>query len=71
MKQVVCTGPFVYAVMQDGSAELETFAHPSRLLKLCRYLSEAYCATTRKAASLPFIIAAAQPLDPGWFLVEI
>ncbi|KAL5263917.1 hypothetical protein ACHWQZ_G005111 [Mnemiopsis leidyi] len=66
MKQVVCTGPFVYAVIQEGVAELEVFAHPSRLLRLCRYLSEAYCATTRKAAVLPFIIASALPLDPEY-----
>ena len=51
--------------LQEGVAELEVFAHPARLLRLCRYLSEAYCATTRKAAVLPFIIASALPLDPG------
>lgn len=53
-------------IFQDGAAELEIFAHPARLLKLCRYLSEAYCATTRKAATLPFIIASPLPLDPDF-----
>jgi len=58
MKQVVCTGPFVYAVVQEGATDLHLFSNPSALLKLCHFLTEAYVATTRKAATLPFILAA-------------
>lgn len=61
--QVVCTGPFIYAYVAEGTPNVKYFSKQMMLCKLARFLREAWVATSKRSKDLPFIISA--PLDPS------
>jgi cell division control protein 45 len=45
--QVVCTGPFVYAYVEEGTPNMKYFSRPLTLCKLARFLREAWTSSVR------------------------
>lgn len=63
LRLIVSAGPFLYAVIQDGTPNAFYFSRPSALLLLAHYTLRAHVTVTssKKASSLPLVISA--PLD--------
>eukprot|EP00094_Tigriopus_californicus_P000040 TCALIF_00040-PA protein Name:"Similar to CDC45 Cell division control protein 45 homolog (Homo sapiens)" AED:0.07 eAED:0.08 QI:0/0.16/0/0.85/1/1/7/0/2542 len=63
LRLIVSAGPFLYAVIQDGTPNAFFFSRPSALLLLAHYTLRAHVTVTssKKASSLPLVIST--PLD--------
>ncbi|XP_063230464.1 cell division control protein 45 homolog [Bacillus rossius redtenbacheri] len=62
-RQVVCAGPFVYVVLQEGAADVRPFSRPHCLALLARFVLRAYVATSRNRRAPALPIVASAPLD--------
>eukprot|EP00095_Tigriopus_kingsejongensis_P001973 maker-scaffold886_size84816-snap-gene-0.33 protein:Tk01973 transcript:maker-scaffold886_size84816-snap-gene-0.33-mRNA-1 annotation:"cell division control protein 45 homolog" len=71
LRLIVSAGPFLYAVIQDGTPNANMFAHPNSLLLLAHYTLRAHVAVTnsKKANTLPLVISAPLDLSGGICLV--
>jgi len=71
MHQVVCAGPFLYAHVQEGTPNAHQFARPIIIKKLAQFTLNAYAVMTKskKASSLPFILAVPNSTDAGTCLL--
>ncbi|KAL5477053.1 hypothetical protein EMCRGX_G023795 [Ephydatia muelleri] len=58
LHQVVCTGPFIYAYVEEGMPHSKGFSKPMLLCKLARFLREAWLSMNKRARGLPFILSA-------------
>lgn len=67
--QVVCTGPFIYAYVEEGTPNMKFFSRPLTLCKLARFLREAWISSYKKARDYPFILSAPVDLEKGTCLV--
>jgi cell division control protein 45 len=63
--QVVCTGPFVYAYVEEGTPNMKYFSRPLTLCKLARFLREAWTSSNKRACDYPFILSAPVDLEKG------
>ncbi|XP_022797063.1 cell division control protein 45 homolog [Stylophora pistillata] len=63
MHQVMCAGHFLYSHLREGIPDLNLFSKPAVLGALARFILNAYVVMSKnkKAAALPFVLAA--PLD--------
>lgn len=63
MHQVMCAGHFLYSHLREGIPDLNLFGKPAVLGALARFILNAYVVMSKnkKAAALPFVLAA--PLD--------
>ncbi|KAK2723683.1 hypothetical protein QYM36_002129 [Artemia franciscana] len=59
MNQVFAAGPFLYAVLLEGSPDAAYFSRPQSLTMLAQFLLSAFAATSRskKANSLPLVLS--------------
>ncbi|XP_076453006.1 cell division control protein 45 homolog [Babylonia areolata] len=69
--QIACAGPFLYAVMQEGSADLKFFSQPQCLTRLARFLLEAQSVVTRnrRVTSIPLVLTIPTVSDSETLLV--
>lgn len=67
--QVVCTGPFVYAYVEEGTPNMKYFSHPLTLCKLVRFLREAWITGNKRARTVPFILSAPIDVSKGTCIV--
>ncbi|XP_032223599.2 cell division control protein 45 homolog isoform X1 [Nematostella vectensis] len=71
MHQVVCAGPFLYAFLREGTPDLKMFSKPVVLGALARFVLSAYVVMSKnkRAAALPFVLAAPLDAEKGTCLV--
>jgi len=64
LKKVQCAGPFLYAVIQEGTPDSKIFGHPNWLALLAHATLRQHVAVTggKKIQNLPLVVSA--PLDP-------
>lgn len=71
MHQVISAGPFLYAFMQEGAADVKLFAHQQCVMRLARFTLEAHCSVSRnkKARNLPLVLGVPLNSENGTILV--
>ncbi|XP_071094476.1 cell division control protein 45 homolog [Haliotis cracherodii] len=71
MHQVISAGPFLYALIQEGTADVKFFSKVNCLIRLARFTLEAHCSVSRskKARSLPLVLGAPLNTEQGTTLV--
>ena len=64
LRTVVCAGPFLYAVIQEGTPDSKAFGHPNCLALLAHAALRAHVTISggKKTQNLPLVVSA--PLDP-------
>lgn len=64
LRTIVCAGPFLYAVIQEGTPDSKAFGHPNCLALLAHASLRAHVTVTggKKTQNLPLVVSA--PLDP-------
>lgn len=67
--QVVCTGPFIYAYVEEGTPSVKYFSKPMTLCKLARFLRESWIISNKRAKDLPFILSAPLNVSEGTCLI--
>lgn len=72
-KQIVSTGSYLYAVLQESTPNSKIFGKPGALEELAYFLQAAYVSTSksRKSATLPMVVVApsSTPEHQGYSLV--
>lgn len=65
LRTVVCAGPFLYAVIQEGTPNSQAFGHPNCLALLAHATLRAHVTISgaKKTQNLPLVVSA--PLDPN------
>ena len=63
LRTIVCAGPFLYAVIQDGTPDSKAFGQPNLLAMLAHATLKAHVTVTggKKVQNLPLVVSA--PLD--------
>ncbi|ELT95314.1 hypothetical protein CAPTEDRAFT_224008 [Capitella teleta] len=71
MNQIISAGPFLYALVQEGTPDGKYFSNPLCLVRLARFTLEAYCAMSKnkRVRNLPLVIGASLDSDLGVMLV--
>eukprot|EP00096_Caligus_rogercresseyi_P007485 TRINITY_DN25355_c0_g1_i2.p1 TRINITY_DN25355_c0_g1~~TRINITY_DN25355_c0_g1_i2.p1 ORF type:complete len:348 (+),score=123.91 TRINITY_DN25355_c0_g1_i2:383-1426(+) len=71
LRLIVSAGPFLYAVIQDGSPNSQFFSSPNSLLLLGQFTLRAHVAIThnKKVGNLPLVISAPLNVEKGTCLV--
>ncbi|XP_033747411.1 cell division control protein 45 homolog isoform X3 [Pecten maximus] len=71
MHQVISAGPFLYAFIQEGTADVKYFSTPQCLMRLARFTQEAHCSVSRnkRARSMPLVLGAPLDSEQGTTLV--
>lgn len=65
LRTIVCAGPFLYAVIQEGTPDSKIFGHPNWLALLAHATLRAHVTVSggKKTQNLPLVVSA--PLDPA------
>ncbi|XP_013782341.1 cell division control protein 45 homolog, partial [Limulus polyphemus] len=71
MNHVISAGPFLYAVVQEGTVDIRYFSYPASLLMLAQFLLSAHVASSksRRARNLPLVLTSPLVEKPGYCLV--
>ena len=71
MHQVISAGPFLYAIIQEGSLDMKMFSKPQSGMRLARFVLEAHCSVSRskRARSMPLVLGIPLDAEQGTTLV--
>ncbi|XP_074641987.1 cell division control protein 45 homolog [Tubulanus polymorphus] len=71
MNQIISAGPFLYAFITEGTADIKFFSRPICLQRLAKFTLQAHVAMSRskKAPQLPLIVGAPMDSEIGMTLI--
>jgi cell division control protein 45 len=71
LRTIVCAGPFLYAVIQDGTPDSRAFGNPNCLALLAHATLKAHVVITggKKVQNLPLVVSAPLDSEKGTCLV--
>ena len=70
-KQVISAGPFLYAIIQEGTPYSQFYCRPTTLTFLAQFLLQAHvsCSQSRKVTTLPLVLISPLDLTEGLSIV--